>query len=205
MHLKIFLILILLCFATSVFAIQISTLEIRIVDQTGDLIANSTVRLKREEKLVEEIEKAKSGEVIFSLKHHGKYLLEVEAVGFKPKSQETEIKAAKNNLTIVLELNEIIENVKIEKDQQEKNVDEAFSGFLTRNEIESLPDSPEEIEKELKRRYGEDTIIRVNGFTGKIPTKSQISSIKVSQSSFDAENHELGFNYVDIFTKVGKE
>jgi TonB dependent receptor len=202
---KVFIIVMLLCFAKTIFAFQIATLEIKIVDQTGDFVFNSTVRLKFKDTLIEEVKQLKTGEVNFSLKQQGKYLFEVEAIGFKPKTQEIELKAGKNNLTIVLELKEIIENVKIEKDQQEKSVDEAFSSFLTRNEIENMPDSPEEIEKELKRRYGEDTIIRVNGFTGKIPTKSQISSIKVSQSSFDAENHELGFNYVDIFTKVGKE
>jgi TonB dependent receptor len=197
--------MILLCFATNIFAFQTNSLEIRVVDQTGDLIANPTVRLNLGKKNVEKLNPSKTGEIFFSLKQTGKYLLEIEANGFKPNAQEVEINAGKNNLTIVLELNEIIETVKIEKDQQEKSIDQAFSGFLTRQEIENLPDTPEEIEKELKRRYGEDTIIRVNGFTGKIPSKSQISSIKVSQSSFDAENHELGFNYVDIFTKVGKQ
>lgn len=205
MFLKVFLTTILLCFATNIFAFQTIILEVRIVDQKGDLIANPTVRLKFGKNFVEKLNPTKTGEVTFSLKQSGKYQLEVEALGFKPNSQEVEINAGKNNLTVVLELNEIIENVKIEKDQQEKSVDESFSGFLTRQEIENLPDTPEEIEKELKRRYGEDTIIRVNGFGGKIPTKSQISSIKVSQSSFDAENHELGFTYVDIYTRAGKQ
>lgn len=202
---RVLLVMILQCFATSGFAFQISTLELRVVDQTGALIANSTVRLKLGRKLVEEIKHAKSGDIFFDLETQGQYLLEIEAVGFKSKSQELEVKPGRNVLVLELELNEIVENVEVEKDQQEKSVDEAFSGFLSRKEIESLPDSPEELEKELKARYGEDTIIRVNGFTGRVPAKSQISSIKVNQSSFDAENHELGFTYVDIFTKVGKQ
>ncbi len=189
----------------AILAFQDSSLKLRIVDQNDDLIPNVVVRLKSGDGKIVRNNSANAKRIIlFNLKP-GKYNLEIEAKGFKPKAQKVEIRPGINDLTIKLEIIEIVENVEIKKDPSEVKVDEVFSNFLTKEEIAALPDDPEELKKELKRRYGEDTIIRIDGYTGRIPHKSQIASIKVSQSSFDAENHELGFNYVDIYTKVADQ
>jgi len=202
---KISPILLILLVAGIVFAVQISSLHLRVIDQNGDLLTNVVVKLKVGVKTIEQTKIEESKEVILLKLKPGKYVLEIEAQGFKSQSLEIEIKPGENDLIVKLDVADIVETVQVEKNAQEKSIDESFGGFFTRDQIEALPDDPKEIEQELKRRYGADTIIRVDGFTGRIPPKSRISSIKASLSSFDAENHELGYTYVDITTKVGKE
>lgn len=184
---------------------QTTSLQLRIVDQNDALIPNASIKLKKDHKLVKDTIYRRPQTVEFSNILVGIYTVEIEATGFKDKSIELEIKAGRNDLTINLEINEIVENVSIDRDSQEKGVDKAFSGFMTKAEIAALSDDPKEIERELKNRYGEDAIIRVNGFGSKIPTKSQIASIRTSASSFDAENHELGSTYIDIVTRIGNQ
>lgn len=202
----VYFISILFCFASAAHALQIDSLRVTVTDQNGALISNVTVRLKNEKGLVKEIKNADAETSIFSKLASGKYVLEVEAKGFKPVSQEIEIKAGKNEIRIKLEIAEIVENVDVKRDAQDKVLDSregAFSNFLTREQIDALPDEPEEIERELKRQFGQDAVIRVDGFSGKTPPKSQIASIRVTRSSFDAEYHTLGSTIIDIITKAG--
>ena len=93
--------------------------------------------------------------------------MDIQSQGFKPYSQEIEIKNGKNEITIKLEVAEFIENVEVTRDAQETSVDNAFSNFLTKLQIEALSDDPKEFEKQLKQIAGdENAIIRVDGFTG---------------------------------------
>lgn len=193
-----------LLIAKTIFA-QSTSLHLQIIDQNSSLVPNVSVKLKSNNKIVKEITKENRQEIIVSKLEQGKYLLEIEAVGFRKHSQEIEITSGKNELTIKLEIAEVIENVEVDQDAQEKSVDEAFSGFLTKDQIAALPDDPEELKRELKRIAGdENVIIKVDGFTGEnLPQKSQIASVRIVRSSFDAENHELGFTYINIATKPG--
>lgn len=135
----------------------------------------------------------------------GEYLLEIEVPGYQSFSKKIKIKAGSTSLKIKLDLLKIIENVEVKTDERTALIDNAFTGFFTKEQIEALPEEGPEIERELKRRYGPDVIIKVDGFDSRVPNKSKIASIKATQSSYDAENHELGFTYVEITTKVGEE
>lgn len=182
-----------------------SSLHIRAVDQNGDLIPEFVARLKSDEKIVGEAGSENLRETILSKIAAGKYLLEIEADGFEPFSLEVELKPGKNELTISLQIAQTVENVKVELDPQESAVENVFSNFLTDEQIAALPDDPAELKKVLKQMAGGgDVIVRVDGFTGTdLPPKSQIASIRIVRSSFDAENHKLGSIFVDVVTKVG--
>ncbi|MER3630940.1 MAG: hypothetical protein C4325_01185, partial [Blastocatellia bacterium] len=197
----------LLFLTTAHFAVQTnSTLIIRVVDQNDNLIPNFAARLKKDRKIVSEVVSENMPEAIFSKIAAGKYVLEIEAKGFKPQSFEVEIKSGRNELTVVLEIADIIENVNVEPDAREKATENVFSNFLTDKQIAALPDDPREMEAALKRLAGsgDNVVIRVDGFQGgRLPPKSQIASIRIVRSSYDAENHELGAVYVDVVTKVG--
>ena len=181
-----------------------TTLHVAIVDQDSRLVPNSTARLKINGRIVKEI-KSENGQEIFADIQPGKYVLEVTANGFKPESLSVEIRPGKNNLTLTLEVAEIVEEVKVEVSAQERAATGGFSNFLTAEQIAALPDDLDEMEAELKRMAGgSNVIIRVDGFSGgRLPPKSQIASIRIVRSSYDAENHTLGFVFVDIVTKVG--
>jgi len=182
-----------------------TTLHINILDQDSRLVPNSTARLKTNGTIVKEIKSKNGQEIVFTRIEPGKYVLEVAANGFKPQSQSIEIKSGKNDLTLTLEVAEIVEEVRVELSAQEKAINGAFTNFLTTEQIAGLSDDPVEMETQLKRiAGGSNVIIRVDGFSGgRLPPKSQIASIRIVRSSYDAENHTLGFVFVDIVTKVG--
>jgi hypothetical protein len=191
-----------LCLTSKVEA-QTNTLQVIVTDQNSASILDITIRLKIGKRVIKEFKNAESSIFSFSKLESGKYILEVEAKGFKPVSQEIEIKAGKNEIKIQLEITEIVENVDVRRDAQEQATEGAFTNFLTKDQIAALPESPEEIEKALKNQFGQDAVIRVDGFSGKMIPKSQIASIRVSRTSFDAEFHQLGITYIDVISKAG--
>ncbi len=198
--------MLLLLAAAAIFPQQnISRFEVKVTDQNDALISVFVVRLKNDKKIIGEIISENPQEAVFTNLAAGQYLLEIEAPGFKPQSINIEITSGTNRKTVRLEIAETVENVKVELDPQEKATDNAFSNFLTNEQIASLPDDPEQMKKVLKNMAGGgDVVIRVDGFSGAdLPPKSQIASIRIVRSSYDAENHELGFIYVDVLTKVG--
>lgn len=197
---------VLLLLTKVVFALQAdSTLHVKVIDQNANLIPNFVARLKTDKKIVKEVKSENPQAVVFSKIAVGKYALEIEAEGFKRKTLEIEVNSGRNDLTVTLEIAEIIENVNVETEAQEKATENAFSNFLTDEQIAALPDDPREMEAALKRLAGGDNVvIRVDGFSGgRLPPKSRIASIRIVRSSYDAENHELGVIFVDVVTKVG--
>ena len=169
------------------------------------MILNFAARLKKERKIEKEIVSDSAREAVFAKIAAGKYVLEIVAEGFKPQTSEIEIKPGANDLTVVLDVADIVENVNVEQSAQEKALENGFSNFLTDAQIAALPDDPREMEAELRKLAGGDNVvIRVDGFTGgRLPSKSQIASIRIVRSSYDAENHTLGVIFVDVVTKVG--
>lgn len=196
-----------MCLTASVDASQTTYLNIIVVDQNKSFISPVTARLKKEDTVFKEIKSAESQEISFLKLEAGKYILEIEAEGFKPYSQEIEIKTGKNEITIELKVAEIVENVEVERSNQEKATDAregAFSNFLTIEQLEALPEDPEEIKKVLKDQFGQDAVFKVDGFSSsRLPPKSQIASIRITRSSFDAEYHQIGATFIDIITKAG--
>ena len=194
-----------LIFGQIVFGQSSAILGIRVTDSNGDRVNNIVLKVKKQNKLIKEIESKEFLEFnVFNLEI-GTYLIEIEAEGFDALSQEVEVKRGKNNVTLVLNVNSITESVEVRRDPQEKSIDDVFSGFYTKEQIADLPNKSADIVQELKRRYGPDVVISVDGFTNRVPDKSHIASIRVAQSSYDAENHEIGFTYVRITTKVSKQ
>ncbi len=184
-------------------SLQDANLTLTVVNYRDELLANVSVKLSKKNLKIEPV--ISSTQTSFRNLETGEFLLEVEAVGYEPFSKKIRIIDGKNTLTVQLDLLKIIENVEVKRDKESSLIDNAFSGFFTREQIDALPENGKDIERELRRRYGPDVIIRVDGFSDKVPDKSKIASIKATQSSYDAENHELGFTYVDITTKVGQE
>lgn len=130
------------------------------------------------------------------------FVLEVFSKGFKPHKQTLELTKNKQTITIVLDIEDIKTDVIVGKDKLD--VAEVFNKTLTADEVDALPSNPREIGNELKRKYGDDAIIKINGFTGgRLPPKEQISSIKVIKSSFDAEFHTAGKTVIDVRTRAG--
>ncbi len=181
-----------------------TTLEVSAIDQNLSVIKQISVKLKTVKgQIIKETETNKSTTFIFSDLIDEDYVLEVSSVGFKTSIKKIKIFKGKNLTTVKLEIEEIKANIEVTKNEVEERVDGALNANLSQESINSLPDNPNEIADELKRRYGEDIVIRVNGFTGgQIPSKEQIASIRVTRSSFDSQFHQIGQTTVDIKTRA---
>lgn len=201
------IVILILCSAVFSFAQSPnSSLSLTVVDQQGNSVSNFSARLKYEQKTIGEADSRDRLEAVFTKIAAGLYTLEIAAEGFEQKIIEIEVKPGANELSVVLEIAGIVENVTVEQNRQEKAVDEGFSNFLTDEQIAALPDDPREMEAALKRLAGngDNVIIRVDGFSGgRLPPKSKIAAIRIVRSSFDAEHHQLGAVFVDVVTKVG--
>lgn len=181
-----------------------TTLEVSAIDQNLSVIKQISVQLKTVKgQTLKEIETTRSSTFIFSDLIDGDYVLEVSSVGFKTSIQEIKILNGKNVITVKLEIEEIKANIEVKKSEVEKRFDEAFDTNLSQEKIKSLPDNPNEIADELRRRYSDDIVIRVDGFTGgQMPSKEHIASIRVIRSSFDSQFHQIGQTIVDIKTRA---
>ncbi len=200
------LIVSLLCFNSSLFSHQVTRLELTVVDEGSAVVLNVKARLMKDGEVVKEVKTSKSQKLIFSNIKPQEYVLEIEASGFKTYSETVKVETGSSLRTIKLEIADILENVQVSRSPQDKNIDPAtgaFTNFLSRAEIEALPDDPVLLKEALKQKFGEDAEFFVDGFSSNaLPRKSAIVSIKVNQSSFDAEYHRLGIAIIEFTTKV---
>jgi len=182
-----------------------NSLQIILTDQESALITQAVVKLKNSDgKIIKEIGGGRNQKFILTSIKADNYILEVQSLGFKPFVKDIKINDGVNIIDVKLEILEIKANVEVTREVLEKSFEEAFNKVLTIDEIEALPGNPNDIEAELKRRYGDDILIRVNGFSGgRLPPKEMIASIKIIRSSFDVEFHQIGQTIIDIKTKAG--
>ncbi|MFV0390254.1 MAG: TonB-dependent receptor plug domain-containing protein [Pyrinomonadaceae bacterium] len=186
---------------------QDSSVEINLFDQNKGSVSDFSAILKNQKgEVVREKTIKKSPPMVFSNIAEGEYFIEISSIGFKPLNVNISVRKGQNTYNFVLEIEEIKVDVNVEESEQEKTFNNAISKNYTQEEISALPDSSDEIKKELQRKYGDDVVIRVNGFkSSQIPPKEQIAAIRVIRSSFDAEFHEIGSTIVDITTRAGVE
>ncbi|HRH46309.1 MAG TPA: hypothetical protein PKY82_31985, partial [Pyrinomonadaceae bacterium] len=201
--LNLFCLLLMLNFSTLSQALE--TLSIVISDQNGDLITVGLVSVTDANgKKVAELELGKIKKTPMINVGVGTYTLEIQSPGFKAYKKSLEIKKGNNNFEVKLELEDIKVNIEVEQSEREKRLDEAIGGYLSEKELANLPESGEDIKEELKKRYGDDILIRIDGdFEGsQVPSRAEISSIKVIRNTFDAEFHEVGRIIIDIRTNT---
>ncbi|NNE97967.1 MAG: hypothetical protein HKN25_02975, partial [Pyrinomonadaceae bacterium] len=181
----------------------LASLDIIIVDRRSDSIDRGEVRILNPDGNVLERRSIPNGNSThFANLAAGEKTIEIESPGFELFVRRIFLKTGSNKFKAALEIQKIEANVEIELPEIDRRL-RALSGILSREEIDSLPDDPREIKKELKRRFGNDISIRIDGFAGgQIPPKNLIRSIQVNSSSFDAEFHALGSANVNVNTKA---
>ena len=138
----------------------------------------------------------------------GRYRLDVAFDGFEPHvTPEWRIRGGENRREVTLAIRRVDETVAVGRDPATSASDprsDRFGNVLTREQIEALPDDPDEMERMLTEMAGPGGSIRVDGFRGgKLPPKSQIRSIRFTSGMFAAENHGGGMTFVDISTAPG--
>ena len=118
------------------------------------------------------------------------------------------MRAGDNRREVPLAIKKIDESVAVGRDPATSASDpnsDRFGNVLTKEQIDALPDDPDEMEAVLKEMAGPGGTIRVDGFRGgKLPPKSQIRSIRFASGMFAAENHGGGMTFVDISYSAGR-
>lgn len=188
-----------------------ATFRATVSDQTGAVIVGATVILQPLEgdRLPSEKVTNERGEAIFTGLAPGRYSVQAQFPGFEPRVlQDVRLRTGgETRRDLRLELAKLSADVEVGRDGRDRALDprgDAFSNALTREQIESLPDDPDEMEAVLKEMAGPGAVLRVDGFRGgKLPPKSQIRSIRFRRDLFAAENHGGGMVFVDIITQPG--
>lgn len=179
-------------------------------DQTGAVIVGATVTLQPLDGTgtPRDAVTNERGEAVFTALAPGRYSVEARFDGFEPRRlDEVRLRAGERRRELRLEIARHAEEIDVGRDGRDRALDrggDAFSNVLTREQIESLPDDPEEMEQVLEEMAGPGAVLRVDGFRGgKLPPKSQIRGIRFRRDVFAAENHGGGMVFVDILTQPG--
>ena len=142
----------------------------------------------------------------------GRYTIEVQFPGFETAVvRDVRVRGGSDaRRRVTLQIQRVEEGLTVSRDRQSSALDpkgSAFSSVLTREQIEALPDDPEEMEAVLKAMSPPGSVLRVDGFTGgRLPPKSQIRSIRLPRMDmFAAQNHGgmSGMMFIDIMTMPG--
>jgi hypothetical protein len=191
---------------------QTGTLKIVVKDPSGAVIPNAAVVVKGTEPATEDVAvpAVSDGQGVATALNVpvGRYAVAVTFPGFESRTiPDVRVRAGDNRREVTLPIEKVAETVAVGRDRATAASDpksERFSNVLSKDQIEALPDDPDEMEKVLKEMAGPGATIRVDGFRGgKLPPKSQIRSIRFSSAMFGSENHSAGHTFVDIATQPG--
>jgi hypothetical protein len=192
---------------------QTGTLRVVVRDPSGAVTPNATVSIRGTEAatadlVVPEVLSDGQGVATATNVPAGRYAVTASFPGFETRTlTDVRVRAGDNKRDLTLPIERMAESVAVGRDAATSASDpksERFSNVLSRDQIEALPDDPDEMEKVLKEMAGPGATIRVDGFRGgKLPPKSQIRSIRMAVAMFAAENHSSGHTFVDITTQPG--
>ena len=180
-----------------------ATLRVTVVDPSGAVIVGARVRVADAS-----ADTGARGDAVFAALEPGRYTIQVEAAGFEPATiRDVRVRSGENRRDVKLAIARLAETVQVGRDPRERASDprsDAFATILSQQQIDELPDDPDEMEQALREMAGPGAVLRVNGFRGgRLPPKSQIQQIRFRRNMFAADAHEPGFIAVDIVTKPG--
>lgn len=193
-----------------------SRLVVTVVDQTGGVLPAANVTVSGDEEItravaVDPLTANNLGVAVVESLRPGRYSIKAEFPGLETVTvRNVRVRGAETRQRMTLPIERGNETVTVGRDARSSALDpkgDAFSTILTRDQIDALPDDPEELEAVLKAMSPPGAQIRVDGFAGgQLPSKSQIRSIRLPRfDSFAAQNHGgiMGAFFIDIMTTPG--
>lgn len=187
-------------------------LLVTVVDQTGAVIQAATVTVvglddTTKKAVIAPAKTSDKGIATVERLAPGRYSVQGEFPGFElGLLRDLRLKAGDNRHILVLPLKKLTEEVTVGRDPQTAASDRAsaFGSALTREQMQSLSDDPDEMRRQLQDMAGPDATIRVDSFEGQqLPPKAQIKAIHITRDMFAAENHSAFGFFIDIITQPG--
>lgn len=183
---------------------------ISVVDVTGAVLPGATVTLVAEEGVDAPVtgSTADSGVATFTGLRPGRYSIRAEFPGFAGgEVTNVLLRAGDNTQRIELALTGFEDTIEVGRDATSAAADPnggSLSTQLTADEIEALPDDPDDLIRELVEMAGGNATVRVDGFNnGSLPSRDVIRSIRIVRDTFPAENHSADRDRIDIVTQAG--
>lgn len=206
---------IILTLTFSAFAQTTGGLRGQVVDELGQVVVGATVIAVDAAGKEKTNVSNNSGDFAISGLAPGKYIVRVTAANFALyENTEVEVTAGENEeLTVALTVQGVEEQVEIANGNQiDTDPSNNVGATVLKNEdLESLPDDPDELEAALQALAGASAgpnggQIYIDGFTGgNLPPKESIREIRINQNPFSAEFDRLGFGRIEILTKPGSD
>lgn len=188
-------------------------LRVVVFDPSGAVIPGALVRVTGAEdrnraSVHMDVPTDEQGTALIQALTPGRYDIEVAFPGFETASMTgVRVRAGDNRREVTLAIEKVDESVAVGRAPAESASDPnsgRFDTVLSKEQIDALPDDPEEMQRVLEDMAGPGAMIRVDGFRGgRLPPKSQIRSIRFSRDPFAAEHHGGGMVHIDIATQPG--
>jgi hypothetical protein len=182
-------------------------LRLVIADQTGAVIPAASVTVTRPSGESIELTSDERGVVVLPALDPGVAQIRVEFLGFEPFGGAVELRRGSTTETITLTVEGFLEEVIVSDATVDDTRGNSMSTTLTEEEIDALPDDPEELMAILQDMAGPGgATFTMDGFRGgRLPTRDEIRSIRFRTNSFSAENHDAGRTGVDIVTRPSSD
>jgi len=195
---------------------QTGSLRGQVTDQNGGGVPGAKVTVNGPSGLVKTTNTDKGGSYSFAGLPAGDYEVQASAPNLA-LVEPTKISLKGGLQTLDLQLKVILatEKVTVEENGAPSVSTDANSNasaqVLRGNDLDSLPDSPEDLQAALVALAGPSAgpsggQIFIDGFSGgQLPSKESIREIRINQNPFAPEYDKLGFGRIEIFTKPGTD
>ena len=195
---------------------QTGSLRGLVTDQNGAVVAGAKVTIEGASGLPKTTDTDKNGSYLFTALPLGDYELQASAPNLElAEPAQISLKGGAQTLDLQLKVILAPEKVSIEENTA-PNVstdvnNNASAQVLRGNDLDALPDSPEDLQAALSALAGPSAgpsggQIFIDGFSGgQLPSKESIREIRINQNPFTPEYDKLGFGRIEIFTKPGTD
>jgi hypothetical protein len=133
----------------------------------------------------------------------GQVTVHVEFPGFEPFDAPLTLRRGPMNETVTLKIEGFKEEVAVTQESAPEASKSTSTTTLTQEEIDALPDDPDELADALSALAGPGgATFFMNGFSGgRLPNRDQIRSIRFRQNNYAADNHDAGRTQIEIITR----
>ena len=179
-------------------------LRLVVVDQTGAGIPAAAITITPASGAPVTVTSDERGLATASALPLGAVTVHIEYPGFETSDTTATLRRGGNNQTVTLAIAGVQEDVVVSDtaslDDRRGN---ALSTTLEEDEIEELPDDPDELAQVLLQMTGgAGATFQVNGFRGgRLPARDEIRQIRFRTNSFSADNHDAGRTQIEIITR----
>ncbi|HSP64526.1 MAG TPA: carboxypeptidase regulatory-like domain-containing protein, partial [Pyrinomonadaceae bacterium] len=208
--------LLLLLFASSSALAQTGSLRGLVTDQNGASVVGAKVTVNGLSGLSKTTTSDKLGSYSFTGLPPGDYEVRAAAPNLElAEPAKLSLKGGAQTLDLQLKVVLAPEKVTVEENAatgvSTDPTSNASAQVLRGNDLDALPDSPEDLQAALQALAGPSAgpsggQIFIDGFSGgELPPKESIREIRINSNPFAPEYDKLGFGRIEIFTKPGTD